>query len=86
MPMDSDITALRALCDETAPREQRAKLIESYARHIFMEPEYHVVFESICALFSRGPITASQLGVHLTRRGFPDIDAGKYCAGIEPKL
>jgi len=84
--MEADLAVLRALCDETSPREQRTKLMESRAHHAFIEPEHQVVFESICALFSRGPITASRLGVHLTRRGFPDIDAEKYCAWIEPNL
>ena len=77
--MENGLTFLRSLCDETTPRELRLQLIESRARHIFSEPEYQVVFESIQALISRGPISAARLGVHLTRRGFPDIDVENYC-------
>jgi hypothetical protein len=77
--MEDELTVLRMLCDESVPREQRLQLVESYARHIFAEPEHQVVFESIRTLFSRGPISAAQLGVHLTKRGFPDIDVEKYC-------
>jgi hypothetical protein len=76
--VEDELTILRTLCDESAPREQRLQLIESYARHVFATPEHQVVFESIRALFSRGPISAARLGVHLTKRGFPDIDAREY--------
>jgi len=83
--MDEELTFLRSLCDESAPREQRMQLIGSRAAFIFSSPERHIVFESIRALLSRGPITAERLGVHLTNRGFPDIDAREYCAGGESK-
>jgi hypothetical protein len=39
---------------------------------------HRVVFESICALFPRGTITAEKLIVHLNNRGFPDTDVEKY--------
>jgi hypothetical protein len=77
--MEEELAILRTLCDATSPREQRLQLLESYARHVFAVPEHQVVFESIRALFSRGPISPAQLGVHLTKRGFPDIDVEKYC-------
>jgi hypothetical protein len=83
--MDADLKILRALCDEAIPREQRFKLVESHAHHNFVEPEHQIVFESIRALFPRGAITAARLGVHLTNRGFPDIDAEKYCPAAAPK-
>jgi hypothetical protein len=76
--MEEELTILRTLCDESASRELRLQLMESYARLAFATPEHQVVFESIRALFSRGPISAAQLGVHLTKRGFPDIDAREY--------
>jgi hypothetical protein len=76
--METELDILRSLCDEARPREQRLILLESYARHAFAEPEHQVVYESIRALFPHGPITTACLIVHLTKRGFPDIEAEKY--------
>ncbi len=73
-----ELQALRTLCDETAPREERQRLMSSLPQHIFIEPEHQVVFESIQALFSRGPISMAQLRVHLNNRGFPDTDVEIY--------
>jgi hypothetical protein len=84
--VEDDLQILRALCDETLPREQRLKLLDSYAHHTCVEPEHQVVFESIRALFPRGPISAARLAVHLTNRGFPDIDIEKYCPAATPRL
>ena len=74
----TELQALHALCDEAAPPEERQKLMESLSQHAFIEPEHQVVFESIRALFPRGPISMAQLRVHLNNRGFPDTDAEKY--------
>ena len=73
-----ELRVLRTLCDETAPRDQRAQLLNSCFTDSFAEPEHQIVFESIRMLFPLGPITAPQLLVHLTRRGFPDTDVEKY--------
>ena len=48
--------------------------IQALAQHAFIEPEHQVVFESIHALFPRGPISVAQLRIHLNNRGFPDTD------------
>jgi hypothetical protein len=74
----TELQALRALCDEAAPPEDRRKLMLSLNERIFIEPEHQVVFESIRSLFSRGPISLAQLRVHLNNRGFPDTDVEKY--------
>jgi hypothetical protein len=74
----TELQTLRALCDETAPPEERQKLMESLSRHAFIEPEHQVVFESICALLPRGPISMVQLRVHLNNRGFPDAGVERY--------
>ena len=74
----TELQALRKLCDEAAPPEERQKLIEPLSRYAFIEPEHQVVFESIRALFPRGPISIAQLRVHLNNRGFPDTDVEKY--------
>jgi replicative DNA helicase len=74
----TELQALRALCDEAAPREDRQRLLQSLSHHAFIEPEHQVVFESIRALFSRGPLSATQLRAHLNNRGFPDTDVEKY--------
>jgi hypothetical protein len=84
VPMDretqhaTELEYLRALCDETALREERQRLIQSLTQYAFVEPEHQVVFESILALFPRGPISPAQLRVHLNNRGFPDTDVEKY--------
>ena len=70
--------ALRTLCDESIARELRQNLIQSLGPRAFIDPEHQVVFESIRALFPRGPITVAQLRVHLNNRGFPDTDVEKY--------
>jgi hypothetical protein len=74
----AELQALRALCDEAIAREQRQKLMQSLAQVAFIEPQHQVVFESIRALFPRGPISVAQLRVHLNNRGFPDTDVEKY--------
>ena len=74
----TELQALRVLCDEAIAREERQRLMQSLAHHPFIEPEHQVVFESIRALFSRGPISVAQLRVHLNNRGFPDTDVEKY--------
>jgi len=84
--MEDELLVLRTLCDEAVPRERRVELIDSHAHRAFLEPEHQVVYESIRVLFPRGPISAARLGVHLTKRGFPDVDAEKYCSAAAPKL
>lgn len=74
----SDLQALRTLCDEDAPRDERQKLIHSLKQHIFIDQEHQVVFESIRALLPRGPISVTRLRIHLNNRGFPDVDVEKY--------
>jgi hypothetical protein len=76
--MEDEMQIVRALCDEGVPREERLRLLESSVQFAFAEPEHQVVFDSIRALLPRGPITAARLTVHLTKRGFPDIEAEKY--------
>jgi hypothetical protein len=82
----NELQALRFLCDEAAPREERQRLMQSLSQHAFVEPEHQIVFESICALFPRGPISVTQLRIHLNNRGFPDTDVEKYfqLAASEP--
>ena len=75
---EAELALLRELCDETAPRNRRLALIEAYAHHAFVEPEHQVLFESISVLLSRGSISSARLQAHLTNRGFPDIDVGRY--------
>ena len=79
--METDLQILRALCDESKPREERRELLNFCSHHAFLEPEHEVVYESIRALFPRGAITAAGLTEHLTRRGFPDTNVEKYTAG-----
>jgi hypothetical protein len=74
----TELQALRALCDDAIARELRQNLIQSLGPRAFTNPEHQVVFESICVLFPRGPITQAQLRVHLNNRGFPDTDVEKY--------
>jgi len=76
--LTAEVRALCTLCDETVPRNLRQNLIQSLSPRKFTEPEYRVVFESICALFPRGPVTAEKLRIHLNNRGFPDTDVEKY--------
>ena len=76
--MDEELKFLRALCDEDSPRESRLELIEKLGTQTFSEPEHQVVFDSIRALLSRGLITAERLMIHLTKRGFPDVEIAKY--------
>jgi hypothetical protein len=76
--LTAELRALCTLCDETVPRKLRQNLIESLSPRKFTEPEYRVVFESICALFPRGPLTAVNLRIHLNNRGFPDTGVETY--------
>ncbi len=74
----TELQALRALCDEAAPRAARQRLMQSLSQRTFIEPEHQVVFESVRALFPRGSISMAQLRIHLNNRGFPDTDVDKY--------
>jgi hypothetical protein len=74
----AELKALCTLCDEKVARNLRQNLIQSLGPRAFSEPEHQVVFESIRALFPRGPISQEQLRVHLNNRGFPDTDIEKY--------
>lgn len=74
----AEFQALRTLCDERIARNLRQNLIQSLGPRAFSEPEHQVVFDSIRALFPRGPISQVQLRVHLNNRGFPDTDVEKY--------
>ena len=74
----AELQALRTLCDEGVPRNLRQNLIQSLGSRAFSEPEHQVVYDSIRALFPRGPIWQEQLRVHLNNRGFPDTDIEKY--------
>jgi hypothetical protein len=74
----AEFQALRTLCDESVPRNLRQNLILSLGPRAFSEPEHQVVFDSVRALFPRGPISQEQLRIHLNNRGFPDTDIEKY--------
>jgi hypothetical protein len=74
----AELQALRTLCDEAVPRNLRQNLIQSLGPRAFSEPEHQVVFDSICALFPRGPISQEHLRVHLNNRGFPDTGVERY--------
>ena len=74
----TELRALRTLCDEAIPRNLRQNLIQSLGQHSFTKPEHQIVFESIRALFPRGPISEEQLRIHLNNRGFPDTDVEEY--------
>lgn len=76
--LEDEVKILRKLCDEAVPRAQRLELLHSIQPNRFESAEHAIVFESIRALLPLGPITAAHLGVHLTRRGFPDTDVEKY--------
>ena len=78
--LTAEFRALCTLCDEAIARKLRQNLIDSLSPRKFTEPQHRVVFESICALFPRGPITPERLIVHLNNRGFPDTDVEKYFA------
>ena len=69
---------LIAFCTGALSRPAWEKLASTLADHAWHEPEHRVVFESICALFPHGPITAAKLLVHLNNRGFPDTGIEKY--------
>lgn len=90
-PMDretqfvAELRALRTLCDESIARNLRQNLIQSLGPRSFADPEHQVVFESIVALFPRGPIRQEQLRVHLNNRGFPDTDVEKYFSSPVPE-
>ena len=73
-----ELQTLRALCDEAASPGARQQLLSSLRDRVFLEPEHQVVLESIRSLLPRGGLSPSQLGVHLTKRGFPDIDVKIY--------
>jgi hypothetical protein len=74
----AELQALRTLCDESIARELRQNLIRSLGPGAFKTAEHQVVFESICALFPRGPISGTHLRAHLNNRGFPDTDIETY--------
>lgn len=80
----TELQALRTLCDEAVPREDRQRLMQPLSGHAFIEPEHQVVFESIRALFPHGPVSVAQLRAHLTNRGFPDTDVEKYFQPAAP--
>jgi hypothetical protein len=73
-----DLAILRKICDASLSQEQRSALVQSLQNYAFSDAEHQVVFESICFLFSRGPISPARLSVHLNNRGFPDISMEKY--------
>lgn len=73
-----DLQLLREVCDDSLPQGQRLELLESLQNHVFSDAEHQVVFESIRFLFSRGPVSAARLSVHLNNRGFPDVSMDKY--------
>ena len=80
----AELRALRALCDGSNSPEETRRLIQSLSHTVFVEPEHHVVFESIRAVLARGPLSVAQLRVHLNNRGFPDTDVEKYFQTAPP--
>jgi len=81
----AELRALCTLCDESIARNLRQNLIQSLGPLSFGDPEHQVVFESIVALFPRGPIRQEQLRIHLNNRGFPDTDVEKYFPSSAPE-
>jgi len=81
----TELQALRVLCDETMPREDRETLMHTLSHHSFIEPEHEIVFASVRTLLPRGVFSLEQLRVHLNNRGFPDIDVEKYFQPAQPQ-
>ena len=81
-----ELDLLRALCGGTGTPEQRQTLLQAVARCRLAEPEFQVVFESLCALSGRKELSAELLGVHLNNRGFPDVDMEKYFVAEPPSV
>ena len=79
----TELQALRVLCDQAIPREDRQRLMQALSHHPVIDPEHQVVFESIHALSSRGSLSAGQLRIHLNNRGFPDTDIEKYFQSVQ---
>jgi len=75
-----EIEILGTLVKQTGTIGQRAELVRTLDRHVFVEPEHRVIFESIRSLLPRGGFSEEQLAVHLNNRGFPDVDLEKYVA------
>ena len=76
--MEIELQILRALCNGIGADGQRRDLVRMLDHYVFIEPEHHVVFESIRLLLPRGPISLANLTVHLNNRGFPDMDVENY--------
>jgi hypothetical protein len=73
-----EFRGLQKLCDDNVPCQERQELLDSLGVQSFTVPEHQIVFESLRALFPRGPISEERLRVHLNNRGFPDTDVEKY--------
>jgi hypothetical protein len=81
-----ELDVLCALCGGAGTTEQRQALSKLLGGYRFSEPEYQVVFESVCAMSSRRELSAAVLALHLNNRGFPDLDLEKYFAAAPPSV
>jgi hypothetical protein len=79
-----ELNVLRALCDGRIAADLRFGLCGAMAKYIFEEPEHQIVFESVQSLLGRDQLSADQLGVTLIKRGFPDMDMGRYFVDEHP--
>ena len=75
----AELQALRALCDEAIPRDERQRSHAiSLLNTLSSSPSIRSSLNRSAPYFSRGPISEAQLRVHLNNRGFPDTDVEKY--------
>ena len=83
--VDAEQILLRALCHSDAARALRSEILQRAEGHAFREVRHQIVFRALREIGRHGSAGLQpHLAAHLTRLGFPDIDAEALFAGAPP--
>ena len=73
--VEAERQLLAALCQNSLDADTRAEVLRRLARCVFADPEHEVIFRALTKLPEHDPERGRiELGVRVTRMGFPDFD------------
>jgi hypothetical protein len=73
--IEAERKLLTALCQSTLDAHMRATILRRLQEHIFVEPDYDVIYRALAAMPEVGSADIREtLARAVTRLGFPDVD------------
>lgn len=84
--IEAERKLLTALCQSTVDARMRATILQRLKDHIFVEPDYEVIYRAMAAMPAIDSADVREtLARAVTRLGFPDLDCDTLFTAAPPK-